>query len=368
MGKNIFIRKCLVVGIITLLIGVNVSSSIARDADAKTMSPVGFDGNTLYVGGSGPNNYTRIQDAIDDAVDGDTIFVYSRIYFEDLLIIDKSINLIGENANTTIIDGQGSTQGCKLIVLLKDDYIQMKGFTIRDCLNPDWPYSSCAVRIMANYCEFTDNILLEHDDTALEIDGSYHHNMIFNNTISNSEYGIILEYGSRNVLIKGNQISKCYYGIVSNSDRNNISHNNIFGNEMGIYHTNGGYLTIDSNSISKNTMFGIYLDYNEHYDCTHNTVIKNYFNNNLIALISNMPSSSIENNTFILNIFGLRVSANNHIIKCNNFIFNLVNAQFTNCYNNIWESNYWNIPRTKPKPIFGRILWSEPPIVYNKLR
>jgi len=33
-------------------------------------------GSTLYVGGSGPNNYTSIQDAINDASDGDTIYVY----------------------------------------------------------------------------------------------------------------------------------------------------------------------------------------------------------------------------------------------------------------------------------------------------
>ena len=35
-----------------------------------------IDGDTLYVGGDGPNNYTTIQSAIDDAVDGNTVFVY----------------------------------------------------------------------------------------------------------------------------------------------------------------------------------------------------------------------------------------------------------------------------------------------------
>ena len=51
----------------------------------------------MYVGGSGPNNYTTIQSAIDDAVDGDTVFVYddSSPYREHLLI-ETSINLLGE--------------------------------------------------------------------------------------------------------------------------------------------------------------------------------------------------------------------------------------------------------------------------------
>ena len=39
-------------------------------------------GNWLYVGGSGPGNYTRIQDAINASSDGDTVFVLNRIYYE----------------------------------------------------------------------------------------------------------------------------------------------------------------------------------------------------------------------------------------------------------------------------------------------
>ena len=41
-------------------------------------------GPWLYVGGSGLENYTRIQDAIDNASDGDTVFVFNGTYFESL--------------------------------------------------------------------------------------------------------------------------------------------------------------------------------------------------------------------------------------------------------------------------------------------
>ena len=34
-----------------------------------------YNGNTLYVGGSGPGNFTKIQDAIDNASNGKTVFV-----------------------------------------------------------------------------------------------------------------------------------------------------------------------------------------------------------------------------------------------------------------------------------------------------
>ncbi|GAG92840.1 unnamed protein product, partial [marine sediment metagenome] len=41
-----------------------MGSTFAGEVDVKTMLPVGFDRNTLYVGGSGSGNYTNIQDAI----------------------------------------------------------------------------------------------------------------------------------------------------------------------------------------------------------------------------------------------------------------------------------------------------------------
>ena len=60
--------------------------------------------STLYVGGSGPGNYSSIQSAIDAASDGDTVFVYSGTYSEPITI-EKKLNLIGEEKTTTIIDG-----------------------------------------------------------------------------------------------------------------------------------------------------------------------------------------------------------------------------------------------------------------------
>ena len=54
--------------------------------DVKAGGTLGGGGNILYVGGNGPNNYTKIQDAIDDASNGDTIFVYNGTYYENVII------------------------------------------------------------------------------------------------------------------------------------------------------------------------------------------------------------------------------------------------------------------------------------------
>jgi pectin methylesterase-like acyl-CoA thioesterase len=43
-------------------------------------------GTWVYVGGSGPGNYTSIQDALDNASTTDTIFVYSGTYTGSVFI------------------------------------------------------------------------------------------------------------------------------------------------------------------------------------------------------------------------------------------------------------------------------------------
>ena len=95
-------KRILAIGIILLFIGMNISSSTGLNLEQKSTTLL--NGKTLYVGGSGPGNYTKIQEAIDDSSDGDTVFVYddSSPYFENV-VVDKSINLIGENRNTTEI-------------------------------------------------------------------------------------------------------------------------------------------------------------------------------------------------------------------------------------------------------------------------
>jgi len=64
------------------------------------------NGNILYVGGSGPNNYTSIQSAINDASNGYTIYVYHGNYNESV-VINKSISLIGieQNGKKPVING-----------------------------------------------------------------------------------------------------------------------------------------------------------------------------------------------------------------------------------------------------------------------
>ncbi|HDN50977.1 MAG TPA: hypothetical protein ENG06_04290, partial [Thermoplasmatales archaeon] len=75
---------------ILVLVGLIAASSVVPEMKGglKTINAdaAPLRGNTWYVGGSGPNNYTKIQDAIDNASDGDTVFVFNGIYYENVLI------------------------------------------------------------------------------------------------------------------------------------------------------------------------------------------------------------------------------------------------------------------------------------------
>ena len=121
-------QKCLAVGIILLFIGTAIIPSNGQITE-KSSQPTSR-GHWLYVGGSGPGNYSRIQDAINDSTDGDTVFVYdeSSPYYQNILI-DKSIRVIGEDKNTTTIIGTG-TGDYNGSVLISANKAFFGGFTI----------------------------------------------------------------------------------------------------------------------------------------------------------------------------------------------------------------------------------------------
>ena len=122
MRKGLF-RKSLVLGIMLLFVGASVVPSTGRVEISNNGRAI------LYVGGSGPGNYTSIQDAIDNASDGDTVFVYddSSPYYENV-VVDKSISLVGEDKDTTIIDGGGGGN----VIEVEADWVNISGFTIQN--------------------------------------------------------------------------------------------------------------------------------------------------------------------------------------------------------------------------------------------
>jgi len=76
-----------------------------RFNSVKVEAPNGYRVHNLDTG----LNYTTIQAAIDanETLDGHTIFVEVGVYYESVFV-SKNLTLIGENRDTTIIDGNGT--------------------------------------------------------------------------------------------------------------------------------------------------------------------------------------------------------------------------------------------------------------------
>lgn len=127
--------KGFVLGVILFIIAAGVAS--ADNSVSSFKSQLLYRGNTLYVGGDGPGNYTNIQEAIDDATDGDIIIVYPGIYFEDQVTINKALSIQGAEWATTIIDGSDALLTAEgLIRIIANGDVSFQGFTIRNAGGP----------------------------------------------------------------------------------------------------------------------------------------------------------------------------------------------------------------------------------------
>ena len=73
-------------------------------------------------------NYTSIQAAINalETLDGHVIFVEKGTYFEHVTV-DKSLTLLGEDREATIIDGNLTGN----VIWITKDHVNIRGFTIR---------------------------------------------------------------------------------------------------------------------------------------------------------------------------------------------------------------------------------------------
>jgi len=158
-----------------------------------------FLGETLYVGGSGQGNYSRIQDAVDNASNWDTVFVYSGIYYENV-IVDKSICLIGEKKNITIIDGSMNKE--KDVICFTASHIGIEKFTIKNGKNGIFIDGDYGVVDNLNIVE---NIIIDNIQYGVFFFCSGYNNVL-NNIITNNIYGIKAYEFCSNIIF-GNIIS-----------------------------------------------------------------------------------------------------------------------------------------------------------------
>ena len=314
-------RKCLAVGIILLFVGTCITPGIAQNTEKQSSR-----GNWLYVGGSGPGNYTSIQAAVNASTDGDTIFVYHNSSpYHETLIVKTSITLTGENKESTIIDGGGLRAP---VVTIYADHVVLSSFTIQNAtlLNP-------GIFLQANDSIVTDNILQYNGYCGVEINFSDRNVIQGNYVLNNGKEGITCT-GSANMITENEVISNNEAGIsFSGAFQTNISYNTVVDHVCGIEF----YELNNNNNVYKNTItlnqIGVEIDLS-----SKNTVLRNNFiNDTLNAQFKRSLYSEIILKQVSLQVRNYRVLKNYQPIG-----------------RNIWDGNYWGHSRILPYPIIGR--------------
>jgi len=203
--------------------------------------------NIIYVDDNGGANYTSIQDAINASPEKYTIFVYSGIYYENI-VINKTINLIGEDATTTIIDGNETGD---VIYISEEGKANISGFTIKNSGNND-----VGIDIRSNNNTITGNNISDNNYGIYSTHSQYN-NFSQNTLLSNSGYGMYLSSDSDHNVIFDNVFSANLCGLrIKGSKYNEVSRNLFADNQKGMYFCCGARLnTVFYNVFNNNSIW-----------------------------------------------------------------------------------------------------------------
>ncbi len=304
-----------------------------------------------------PDNYPTISDAIGNATNGDTILVRSGTYQEQVLEINKSISLIGKNANTTniILHPPSEPLFGDYAVMIYDNAIQINanqviisGFTIStdggsisvngtdsqisgNNLNIEISGTGDGTQIIGNnfnglsqsYISITgsNQLIAQNTLTGADISCEGSFNRILNNTISLSqsayEYGIKEGYyplqgiqlsGSSN-LVLNNTIVYGSINLAGDSDYNFIEKNNCGSISISSSYNNtvcGNYISGTLGFVgSYNIFYGNYMQGielgNQYMDTPNNTFYENNFDftdgKNVLVYVGVLSSLIFDNGT-----------------------------------------------------------------------
>lgn len=250
------------------------------------------EATTFTVGENSQANYTMIQEAINNADDGDTILVYSGVFSENV-IVNRSVSIKSNSGNPddTIIQAANSEEH---VFNVTKDNVTISGFKITGAC--DFVRSSVA------------GICLE----------GVNKNIISNNKLSQNVVGIDLQSSHNNVL-KNNTAYDNERGIsLTNSNSNNLINNDAFNNRFGIYFWGSKNNILSDNNVSLSEEDGIWIE-----DGSGNNTLSN-------NTVSNSDGSGIF----------LTESSNNNIIESNSVTSNFIGIQIVDSSNNVVKDNF----------------------------
>ncbi len=356
--------------------------------------PLATASESIKVDDDGGQDYTTIQQAIDNASNGDIIQVYPGTYTENI-DVDKQLTITSTNgpSGTSIV----ATSANNTAIYLTHDNITIDGFTISGA-------TLYGIYVYSNNSTISNNIISGNYNGVMI--STFKNNRLINNTISNNSYrgigiyfttgnsiinntckdnpreNIIVKYSDGNTLTN-NTLTASQFGLTIESSRDNIFRNNSITTRYGIKLDNSSNDIDTSNTINGKPIYylknqrdisiGATADPGMVYclNCTNITLKDLNLTNNFYAIhLCNTTDSTIENNTLSVNYYGINLfdSSHNRIVNNrlnNRYGFSFDNARENLIYNNILNNirggnfvnnctgNIWNTTKTAGQNIAG---------------
>jgi parallel beta-helix repeat protein len=237
--------------------------------------------------GSKEYPYNKIQDGINNSYNSYSIYIKNGVYVENIYV-DKTLKIIGEEKNTTIINGNNT----KNVIYVNSENVTIMDITIENSGNNTFDSGIFVRKDNANFNLI--NTEIKNTNIGLYLSWS-NNNKVLDNKICNSTDGIYL-WNSYNNMIKNNFIYNCTdTGIKGDSSQSMIYSNTIIGCNIGI--------KMEGKS-------------------NRNFIFENFIKNNLIGI-------------------RFKNSRRNLIIR-NNLIKNEKQIEIINSYDNHWFRNHWS--------------------------
>ena len=288
--------------------------------------------------GWGYDHFDKIQEGIDAVMQYGMVQVYNGIYLENI-VINKTIELAGEDNINTIINGNGYDN----VLTIQVDYVNISEFSIVG----GGSYSGIYLQ-SSNNAHLT-NIIVTNNQNGILLDSSSNNEIFDINASYNDDDGI---------------------DVWHNSDYNIITYNEFMENGASVFINGSIHNTVDHNLVMDSTAFGIQTyNYAEYNTISNNTIIRTRDDlygaiaGDAICLFDNSYNNIIENNNVSENKRGITLrnseentvrnnnikdhaeqgiriyqNSDNNILYHNNLMNNSPNA-FDN-RTNIWDDDY----------------------------
>jgi len=204
-----------------------------------------------------------IQRAINEAAEGETILVKSGTYREYPIIVNKTLTIIGESMEDSILDGEGAAS---IIFLITANNVIIKNFTIRNTNKSD-KIRGTAIRIFKSTNVQINKVTAKNNYVGVEF-LSTNFAIVARCKIFEGVWGIYIHDKSANNVFFSNTIANNSIGIYIpdlNSRYNKFYHNNFINNTNQVSSFSINYFDMGypyggnhwSNHIKKDFKYGI---------------------------------------------------------------------------------------------------------------